>query len=84
MIDHSQPLAQALKDAGHDAVDRVAALTQTGQHDAQIVEALMVDAGRIRTTPGAHYGVINAANLRKAHAFTRAARRRAKVVLEGF
>ncbi len=40
VIDHSQPLAQALRDGGHDQVDFVAALTQTGQHYAQIVESL--------------------------------------------
>ena len=40
VIDHSQPLAQALKDGGHGQVDFVAALTQTGQHYEQIVESL--------------------------------------------
>jgi zinc-binding alcohol dehydrogenase family protein len=40
VIDHSKPLAQALNDAGHEPVDFVAALTQTGQHYAQIVESL--------------------------------------------
>jgi zinc-binding alcohol dehydrogenase family protein len=40
VIDHSQPLAQALKDAGHGQVDVVAALTQTESHYAQIVESL--------------------------------------------
>jgi len=139
VIDHSQPLAQALKDGGHDAVDYVAALTQTGQHYAQIIESLkpqgaigviddapvldamklktkalslhwelmftrsmfgtpdmaeqgkllaqvaqLVDAGRIRTTAGAHYGAINAANLLRAHAWIESGKAQGKVVLEGF
>lgn len=40
VIDHSQPLAQALKDAGIDSVDAVAALTQTSAHYEQIIECL--------------------------------------------
>ena len=139
VIDHSQPLAQALKDGGHDAVDYVAALTQTGQHYAQIIESLepqgaigviddmagldvmalkqkalslhwelmftrsmfgtpdmaeqgkllaqvaeLVDAGRLRTTAGAHYGTINAANLLRAHAWIESGKAQGKVVLEGF
>ena len=139
VIDHAQPLAQALKDGGHDPVDFVAALTQTGQHYAQIIESLkpqgaigviddmagvdvmalkskalslhwelmftrsmfgtpdmdeqgkllaqvatLVDAGRIRTTAGTHYGTINAANLLKAHAFIESGKAQGKVVLEGF
>jgi zinc-binding alcohol dehydrogenase family protein len=40
VIDHRQPLATALKAAGVDEVDFVAALTQTGQHYEQIVESL--------------------------------------------
>ena len=139
VIDHAQPLAQALKDGGHEPVDYVAALTQTGQHYAQIIESLrpqgaigiiddmagldpmamkqkalslhwelmftrsmfgtpdmaeqgkllaqvarLVDAGRIRTTAGAHFGTINAANLLKAHAFIESGKAQGKVVLEGF
>ena len=139
VIDHSQPLAQALKDGGHGEVDYVAALTQTGQHYAQIIESLkpqgalgiiddmpvldamklkqkaislhwelmftrsmfgtpdmaeqgrllaqvaaLVDAGRLRTTVGAHFGAINAANLLKAHAFIESGKAQGKVVLEGF
>ncbi len=139
VIDHSQPLAQALKDGGHGEVDYVAALTQTGQHYAQIIESLkpqgalgiiddmpvldamklkqkaislhwelmftrsmfgtpdmaeqgrllaqvaaLVDAGRLRTTAGAHFGAINAANLLKAHAFIESGKAQGKVVLEGF
>jgi zinc-binding alcohol dehydrogenase family protein len=139
VIDHSQPLAQALKDGGHGEVDYVAALTQTGQHYAQIIESLkpqgalgiiddmpvldamklkqkaislhwelmftrsmfgtpdmaeqgrllaevaaLVDAGRLRTTAGAHFGAINAANLLRAHAFVESGKAQGKVVLEGF
>lgn len=46
--------------------------------------AAMVDAGRIRTTVNANYGVINAANLRKAHALIESGTAQGKVVLEGF
>ena len=139
VVDHTQPLAQALKDGGHGEVDYVAALTQTDQHYAQIVEslkpqgaigiiddapvldamklkskalslhwelmftrsmygtpdmaeqgkllaevAMLVDAGRVRTTAGAHYGKISAANLLKAHAFIESGKAQGKVVLEGF
>ena len=139
VIDHSQPLAQALKDAGLGQVDFVAALTQTQAHYAQIVESLkpqgalgviddmagldvmalkqkalslhwelmftrpmfgtpdmaaqgqllaevatLVDAGRLRSTAGAHFGTINAANLLRAHAFIESGTAQGKVVLEGF
>ncbi len=139
VIDHSQPLAQALEDAGHGQVDYVAALTQTEQHYAQIIESLkpqgamgviddmavldamklkakslslhwemmfarsmyetpdmaeqgkllaevakLVDTGRLRTTAGAHFGTINAANLLRAHAFVESGKAQGKVVLEGF
>jgi zinc-binding alcohol dehydrogenase family protein len=139
VIDHAQPLAQALVDAGHGQVDYVAALTQTGQHYAQIIESLkpqgaigviddmpvldamklktkalslhwelmftrsmfgtpdmaeqgkllaevarLADSGRIRTTAGAHFGTINAANLLKAHAWIESGKAQGKVVLEGF
>ena len=46
--------------------------------------AALVDAGRIRTTAGAHYGAINAANLLKAHAWIESGKAQGKVVLEGF
>jgi zinc-binding alcohol dehydrogenase family protein len=139
VVDHAQPLAQALRDGGHGEVDFVAALTQTGQHYEQIIAslkpqgalgviddmpvldamklkskaislhwesmftrsmygtpdiaeqgrllaevAMLVDAGRLRTTAGAHYGTINAANLLKAHAFVESGKAQGKVVLEGF
>lgn len=40
IVDHRQPLNEALKQAGIDAVTHVASLTQTDQHLAQLVEAL--------------------------------------------
>ncbi|MBH3427496.1 zinc-binding alcohol dehydrogenase family protein [Pseudomonas alkylphenolica] len=40
VVDHSQPLAEALKAQGIDHVTHVASLTQTDQHLAQLVEAL--------------------------------------------
>lgn len=40
VIDHSQPLSAGLKASGIDAVDCVAALTQTQHHYPQIVESL--------------------------------------------
>lgn len=140
VIDHRQPLTQALRDAGIGAVTHVASLTATDHHFPQLVEALapqgrlaliddpagpldvlalkrkslslhwelmftrslyqtddmaeqgalldrvaaMVDAGRLRTTVGEHFGSINAANLRRAHALLESGRARGKIVLEGF
>ncbi|MET0352211.1 MAG: zinc-binding alcohol dehydrogenase family protein [Rhizobacter sp.] len=55
--------------AQHDLLDRVAAL---------------VDEGRLRTTVGEHFGAINAANLRRAHALVESGRAKGKLVLEGF
>ena len=46
--------------------------------------ARLVDAGRLRTTLDAHYGAINAGNLRRAHALIESGRARGKIVLEGF
>ncbi|WP_422509097.1 zinc-binding alcohol dehydrogenase family protein [Stenotrophomonas sp. GZD-301] len=44
----------------------------------------LVDAGVLRTTLGEHYGRIDAANLRRAHALIESHRARGKLVLEGF
>ena len=46
--------------------------------------AALVDAGRVRTTVGEHFGTIDAANLRRAHAFIESGKARGKVVLAGF
>ena len=44
----------------------------------------LIDAGVLKTTLGEHFGVINAANLRRAHALIESGTARGKVVLEGF
>lgn len=139
VIDHSQPLSEELKRAGHAQVTHVASLTETDQHFEQLVEALapqgklaliddpkaldvtklkrkslslhwefmytrslfetadmleqhkllnrvaeLIDAGTLKTTVGEHFGTINAANLRRAHALLESGTSRGKIVLEGF
>ncbi|MFZ3154751.1 zinc-binding alcohol dehydrogenase family protein [Pseudomonas sp.] len=140
VIDHSQPLSEELQRIGIHQVTHVASLTQTDQHFAQLVEALvpqgrlaliddpaqaldimqlkrkslslhwelmftrslfetadmieqhqlldrvaeLVDAGTLRTTLGEHFGSINAANLRRAHALLESGTAKGKIVLEGF
>jgi NADPH2:quinone reductase len=54
------------------------------QHKLLSEVARMVDAGTIRTTVQDNLGVINAANLRRAHAMIESGRTRGKIVLEGF
>lgn len=44
----------------------------------------LVDAGRITTTLSYHFGVIDAANLRRAHALIESGTAKGKIVLEGF
>jgi zinc-binding alcohol dehydrogenase family protein len=44
----------------------------------------LVDEGVLRTTVGARFGPINAANLKRAHALIESGRARGKIVLEGF
>lgn len=44
----------------------------------------LVDSGVIRTTLGEHFGIINAANLRRAHALLESGKAKGKIVLEGF
>jgi len=44
----------------------------------------LVDAGTLRTTLGETYGVINAANLKRAHATLESGTAKGKIVLEGF
>ncbi|MBV6289733.1 zinc-binding alcohol dehydrogenase family protein [Pseudomonas aegrilactucae] len=139
VIDHRQPLAEALKAQGIAQVTHVASLTQTDQHLDQLVEALapqgklaliddprqldvtklkrkslslhwefmytrslfetadmleqhrllnrvaeLIDAGTLKTTLGEHFGQINAANLRRAHALLESGAAKGKIVLEGF
>lgn len=139
VIDHSQPLSEELKRAGHASVTHVASLTQTDLHLDQLVEALapqgklaliddpksldvtklkrkslslhwefmytrslfetpdmqeqhvllnriaaLIDAGTLKTTVDEHFGTINAANLRRAHALLESGTAKGKIVLEGF
>jgi NADPH:quinone reductase-like Zn-dependent oxidoreductase len=44
----------------------------------------LVDAGKIRTTVAEHFGTINAANLKRAHALLETGKARGKIVVEGF
>ena len=46
--------------------------------------AALVDAGKIRSTIAEHFGTINAANLKRAHALLESGTSRGKIVLEGF
>ena len=53
------------------------------QHEILEEVARLVDAGRLRTTLASHFGTINAANLRRAHALIEGGHSRGKIVLEG-
>jgi len=44
----------------------------------------LVDSGVIKTTLGEHFGTIDAANLRRAHALLESGKAKGKIVLEGF
>ncbi|MFT0621144.1 zinc-binding alcohol dehydrogenase family protein [Ectopseudomonas guguanensis] len=46
--------------------------------------AELVDSGVLKTTLGEHFGRINAANLRRAHALLESGKAKGKIVLEGF
>ncbi len=54
------------------------------QHALLHEMAAFVEAGMIRTTFGEHFGAINAANLKRAHALIESGRAKGKIVLEGF
>lgn len=54
------------------------------QHHLLDRVAELVDAGTLRTTLGEHFGSINAANLRRAHALLESGTAKGKIVLEGF
>lgn len=54
------------------------------QHEILNRVSSLVDDGTLRTTMGDHFGNINAANLRRAHALIESGRARGKIVLEGF
>lgn len=46
--------------------------------------AQLIDQGILQTTLGAHFGAINAANMRSAHALVESGKARGKIVLESF
>lgn len=54
------------------------------QHTLLNRVAALIDAGTLRTTFGEHFGTINAANLRRAHALLESGKAKGKIVLEGF
>lgn len=54
------------------------------QHDILTEVAGLVDSGKIKTTIAECLGVINAANLRRAHALLESGSSRGKIVLNGF
>jgi NADPH:quinone reductase-like Zn-dependent oxidoreductase len=54
------------------------------QHRLLKEVAKMVDAGSIRTTLSEEFGLINATNLRRAHALIESGRSTGKIVLSGF
>jgi zinc-binding alcohol dehydrogenase family protein len=54
------------------------------QHHLLNRVAELIDAGTLETTVGEHFGVINAANLRRAHALLESGKAKGKIVLEGF
>ena len=54
------------------------------QHHLLNEVAELVDEGLLKTTFHEHYGVINAENLKKAHAMIESGKSKGKIVLEGF
>lgn len=44
----------------------------------------LIDLGVLQTTVGEHFGAINAANMRRAHAVVESGKARGKIVLEVF
>jgi zinc-binding alcohol dehydrogenase family protein len=58
--------------------------SMAAQHRTLEAVAHLVDNGTLKTTMTEHFGVINAANLLRAHAVLEAGTARGKIVLEGF
>ncbi|HYD80122.1 MAG TPA: zinc-binding alcohol dehydrogenase family protein [Paucimonas sp.] len=54
------------------------------QHEMLNRVAALVDCGVVKTTLAAHFGTINAANLKRAHALLESNTAKGKIVLEGF
>ena len=57
---------------------------QIEQHHLLNRVAALIDEGTLRSTMNEHFGTINAANLKRAHAFIESNQARGKIVLEGF
>ncbi|RDU95037.1 zinc-binding alcohol dehydrogenase family protein [Trinickia dinghuensis] len=57
---------------------------QVAQHELLDRVAALIDAGTLRTTLADHFGKIDVANLKRAHALLESNRARGKIVLEGF
>jgi NADPH2:quinone reductase len=55
-----------------------------GQHNLLNDVADLVDKGVVKTTLGENFGMINAANLKRAHALLESGKSRGKIVLEGW
>ncbi|MET0848441.1 MAG: zinc-binding alcohol dehydrogenase family protein, partial [Pseudomonas sp.] len=54
------------------------------QHHLLNRVSALIDQGVLKTTVGEHFGAINAANMRRAHALVESGKARGKIVLEGF
>lgn len=54
------------------------------QHHLLNRVSALIDQGVLQTTVGEHFGAINAANMRRAHALIESGKARGKIVLEGF
>lgn len=54
------------------------------QHHLLNRVSALIDQGALQTTVGEHFGAINAANMRRAHALIESGKARGKIVLEGF
>ena len=54
------------------------------QHELLERVARLIDSGVLKTTLGEHFGRIEAANLRRAHALIESGKARGKIVLQGF
>lgn len=54
------------------------------QHELLNRVSDLIDSGVLQTTVGEHFGAINAANMRRAHALVESGKARGKIVLEGF
>jgi zinc-binding alcohol dehydrogenase family protein len=54
------------------------------QHELLNRVSTLIDQGVLKTTLGEHFGQINAANMRRAHAVVESGKAKGKIVLEGF